>query len=116
MLGFGRHNAELFQRREELTDPKLSLFPISPNKGFSSAEEEVEYLWQHLKGTRNTHDCLLRVTGVGFAGDPDDPETSVLVQKYDTLHKELISIFDRDDWLEIVLAKLLSGNYTNGEK
>jgi hypothetical protein len=107
MLGFGRHNAELFQRREELTEPKFSLTFISPNKGFSSTEEEVQYLWQHLQLTRNTHDWLLRVTGVGFAGDPDDQETHILVKKYDALHKELTAVFDRQDWLEVILDKLL---------
>lgn len=107
MLGYGRHNAELFQRRKELTESQFSLLPISPSKEFPSIEEEVKYLWEHLQVTRNTHDWLLRVIGVGFAADPDDLETQMLIKKYDLLHKELISIFDRQDWLEVILNKLI---------
>lgn len=107
MLGFGRHNAELFQRREELTKPKFSLTFFSLSRVFSSNEEEVQYLWQHLQLTRNSPDFLLKVTGVGFVGDLDDPETHTLVKKYESLHNELIFIFDRHDWLEVILGKLL---------
>lgn len=97
MLGFGRHNAELFQRREELTNQEF----------FPANEEEVEYLWQHLQCARNPPNYLLKVTDVGFAGDLDDPETHILVKKYESLHDELILIFDREDWLEVILSKLL---------
>jgi hypothetical protein len=108
MLGYGRRNAALFQRREELTEPKFSLTFMSPNKEFSSLEEETQYVWQHLQLTRSTHDWLLKVTGVGFAGDLQDLETQVLIKKYAALHNELITIFDRQNWLEIVLDKLLT--------
>jgi hypothetical protein len=108
MLGFGRHNAELFHRREELMEPKIPFMQPAPNANFSSVQEETEYLWQHLQTTNNTNEWFLPVVGVSFAGDPDDAETHALVKKYEALHNELISIFDRRDWLEMILGKLLT--------
>ena len=105
-LGFGRHNAELFQRREELKGTKFSLILPSPRKGFFSTAEELSYLRDHLKPTREMDDCLLRVIGVGFVGDPDHPKTQALAKKYDLLQEKLISIFSKEDWLERVLFQL----------
>lgn len=110
MLGYGRHNGELFQRREELIENEINppfLTYKTPSERFSSIEKEIEYLWEHLQPVNKTHEYLLRVVDVGFAGDPDDAETHLLVEKYEALHKKLIAIFDREDWLEIVLRKLL---------
>ncbi len=113
MLGFGRHNAELYQRREELAFPKPPLFfPTpsggypTPSDGFLSTEAEIKYLGEHLQFVQNKSPLFFSVTPVCFVGDRDDPETHILVKKYDTLHKKLIAIFEQKDWLAIVLHKL----------
>jgi hypothetical protein len=119
MLGYGRHSAELFQRRWNLIygefRPPLSQKPKDVNKGFTSANGELQYLTEVLQSKPkkfewyiNTFPLFLRVTTVAFAFDPDDPEAQTLIRKYKELHGKLISIFDRDDWLDVVLAKLLA--------
>lgn len=108
MLGFGRHNSLLFERREELLNPKFSLIQTVPSNGFSSVEEEVVYLWQHLQRQSTTHDYLLRVSEVAFVGDPDDLENQALARKYETLHEKLIAMYDREDWLGVILNQLCS--------
>lgn len=109
ILGYGRHNAELFQRRWILSHSEnkipFSLNP-KPGKGFSSVEEELLYLEQHLQILTKKYGHLSLVTSVNFAADPSWPDTILLKRKYALLHKELTAIFKRDDWLEILLSKL----------
>jgi hypothetical protein len=106
MLGFGRHNAELFHRREELMESKILFTYQAPNANFPSVQEEIEYLWQHLQTTNNTNEWLLPVVGVSFAGDPDNAETHMLIKKYEVLHVQLMTIFNHENWLEVILSKL----------
>jgi|GEM_PF-1841082 len=117
MLGFGKHSAELFQRRCALEcgifNPPFLLQPTIPNSGFLSLDEELKYLRDHLQiyskkneWYTNTCPCLLRVTTVPFAHDPDDSEAQALIKKYKKLHEKLVAIFDQDDWLETVITKL----------
>ncbi len=117
MLGFGRHNAELFQRREELAFPKFPFFFPTPNggyptpkDGFLSTEAEIKHLWKHLQFVHNKEPLFFSVTPVCFVGDLDDSETHLLVKKYDALHKKLIAIFEKNDWLATVLNKLLASH------
>ncbi len=123
MLGFGRHSAELFQRRLDLSsedaEPPFLQHKI-PSKGFCSIAEELQYLTQHLQTQSktcewytNTFPLLLRVTTVAFAFDPDDPEAQLLISKYKILHTKLTKIFDRSDWLEVVVTQLMSNQRVN---
>lgn len=109
MLGYGRHNAELFQRRNTLSSPEVEA-PFSPNrkpkKGFSSVEEELKYLEQHLQPITLKGSLVSIVTPVNFVADPDDPETALLKQKYAATHQELTAIFKRDDWLDILFSQI----------
>jgi hypothetical protein len=119
MLGYGRNAAELFQRRWSLAygefNPPLLEKPTLPSKGFSSVEEELQNITRRLQAKpkifdwyTNTFPIFLRVVTVPFALDPDDPEAQSLLNKYKVLHAKLTNIFDRNDWLEIVLDRLLS--------
>lgn len=118
MLGYGRHSSELFDRRWYLSsdevDPPYLQNQKKPSQGFTSAVEELNYITERLQTESktfewytNTFPLFLRVTTVAFAFDPDDPEAQSLIKKYKALHAQLTDIFDRQDWLEIVLDKLL---------
>lgn len=118
MLGFGRHSSELFDRRCYLSsdevEPPFIQHQKSPSKGFVSTEEELNYITERLQiesrnfeWYTNTFPLFLRVTTVAFAFDPDDLEAQSLIRKYKALHAQLTDLFDRQDWLEIILDKLL---------
>src|ERR1700722_5592169 len=96
MLGYGRHAAELFERRWNLEygefRPPLFQNQQTPRKDFFSLEEELQYLIQRLQAQpktfewyTNTFPPFLRVTTVAFAFDPDDPEAQALIKKYKKL-------------------------------
>jgi hypothetical protein len=118
MLGYGRHSAELFQRRWKLAygefKPPFLCQQTTPTHGFASITVELEHITKRLQSKpkqfewyTNTFSLFLRVTTVPFAFDPDDPEAQALIKKYKNQHAKLTDIFDRSDWLEIVLSKLL---------
>ena len=109
LLGYGRRNAELFQRRATLSSSEIRI-PFSPYpkpmKPFSSIEEELKYLDQHLQLLRSKNIWLLRVIPVNFAADPNHPETICLKKKYAFLHSKLSAIFKHDDWLDKLLLQM----------
>lgn len=104
MLGFGRHNAELFERREVLSAE--SKVPFLKRARPEKSLKEIEHLNTRLQGFSNKDSLLYIVTPVQFAADFDHSETLILKKKYEAMHKELTSIFKREDWLEIVLEKM----------
>jgi hypothetical protein len=118
MLGFGRHSAELFQRRADLMSENVNppfLHKIKlPSEGFFLVEDELQNITRRFQAKPKqfewyTHafPLFLRVTTVTFAFDPDDLEASRLIKKYKDQHAKLTDIFDRNNWLEVVLNKLL---------
>ncbi len=119
ILGYGRHSAELFDRHWYLTsneiDPPFLQYQKKASKGFSSVDEELHSLTERLQAESktfewytNTFELCLRVTTVPFAFDTNDPEADALIKKYKKLHAQLTAIFDREDWLEVILQKLLA--------
>lgn len=109
LLGYGRHNAELFQRREVLWG-RLTQVPFldrpKPEIGFAAIEEELAYLNKHLQPIDSRNSSLMLVSPICFVADFQDEETWVLKKKYEALHKELTALICRDDWLYWVLTKL----------
>ena len=109
LLGYGRHNAELFQRREELLAGKKQIpFLIlqKPSKRFSSIEKELELLDQKLLITYTKNTQLLLVKPVNFVADQQSPETRLLMSRYELLHKELTVLFLSEDWFPLILEKI----------
>lgn len=111
LLGYGRHNAELFERRHILLMEKTSV-PYSiiqkPRNPFCSIEEELYYLNNHLKSINTLESQLLLVTPVNFVGDLEYLETPHLQEQYKFMHKELTQLFLREDWFSFILERLFS--------
>lgn len=105
MLGFGRHNAELFERRDELSkeDKRPFLRRARPVK----ASKEIEQIDARLQRLNKKDSLLYMVIPIYFAADFDHPETLILKKKYEAMHKKLTAIFKQDDWLDIVLEKMM---------
>lgn len=114
-LGFGRENSRLFQRREELDPQGFSPFlqkHISPSKGYESVEDELADLWRRLS-VINNHDRyfpIVNLVRVGFAADPNFPETEILRSKYELDRKRINKIMANENWFEEILLQLTRDN------
>ncbi|WP_068466615.1 hypothetical protein, partial [Candidatus Protochlamydia phocaeensis] len=107
LLGYGEHNACLYERRDEICrfkgQSKLKLKYFFPSVSFQSLEEEKEYLWDKLQSFEDQDDSLSIINSVNFAADLTHPETKLLKKKYAELKKKVIFTFSDGDILEIAL-------------
>jgi len=110
LLGYGRHNAELFNRRHPLFGRRkipYTTYP-KPSPPFLTVEEELCFFKKKLK-TFNPHQFgLLRVSQVNFAADHESLETAQLHRHYTSIHRELTELFSSENWFAILLEKLCS--------
>lgn len=104
LLGFGRHNAMLFEKRERLIDllnrPLLDPFRIN---------REIELIDKKLQPFHECDRCILASTNrVMFAADSANKETIELRTKYDKLNREINLIYSKPDWFEKTMIQLTS--------
>lgn len=116
ILGFGKHNSYLFQRRHEISGevdlheiPLNGRRPILPSSGFETIQEELDVLEKLL---RNNDDCwlfyfpIVNFNRVSFVSDPNHPESIFLKSKYETQRKAINRLFLEEDWFEQILFQL----------
>lgn len=112
LLGYGRHNAELFSRRTEIereSNPHIiSLTKKLPSPGFSTVEEEYRYICEKLTsfneiGTADLNPILLNMPG--FLADHSDPETQQLKTEYKKQQKTIINKLKIERFLETTLTR-----------
>lgn len=100
LLGYGKNNSELFQKRSLL---QKKLQSISANASFKDA-------YAKLDGRLNTQPqkdfWTSIVSPVYFASDPTLHETVLLKQEYQRCHEVLTEIFKQKNWSELVLKAL----------
>jgi hypothetical protein len=121
LLGYGVHNAKLFERRNEIILfaldrdnpyqkrlPKRPFKPPEPAAAFSSLEEENEFLKLHLRPFSNYHYSPIILKSVNFMADPNHPETKALKEKYQELRSRIAAIYATGNFLEINLSQLTS--------
>ncbi len=89
LLGFGEHNARLYERRQKLERPKkteqLLLKSIIPQPNFSTVEEEIDYLNSLLLPFGDYNYSPIYAPIVHFVADHSHPETILLDVKYKKL-------------------------------
>lgn len=108
LLGYGRNNAWLFHRREEIK--KLIWQRTERSKDL---EEELEHIQQSIEGFAGCDvlDCNPLFLNIpGFCADPNDPETKLLKKKYTRQYKEIVQRYKKGDFLQITLEQLLKDN------
>jgi len=109
LLGYGRRNAERFQRRWDLENEEKPPFMRDrrkPRGGFPSIQEELIDLQHRLTATAAKQGLVLLVAPVTFAGDLSDSETARLTKKYNAVHQKLTDLFKKETWLHTILEKV----------
>lgn len=104
LLGFGRHNATLFQKREELID--------ALGKDLREPKLVQEEIKAHDSNLQFLHEydpyIISSINRVCFVADSTHPETFMLKSKYGKLNKKIREIYSKDDWLEQTFMQLTS--------
>lgn len=101
LLGYGKHNSELYARREEITcNPGCIL-----SKGFETLEEELDYVEEHLEGFTHEHHIDL-ISLPLFMCDKTDPTTEQLKVKYQKIQENICEIYRSADFFDQVWQKL----------
>jgi len=119
LLGYGRHNAQLFLRRnqiekiiksQEFSSTKQSFFP---SKGFDTLDEEYRNINEKLVSfdTSQIMDFNpLLIMLPGFAADQEASETQQLKIEYKKQYKNIMKRYKNGDFLEITLRKFVQGD------
>lgn len=107
LLGFGRHNAMLFHRRERLRENLESSQCAIINKSMKyqksldHVDEKLIFFHPH------DHYLIASKNRVHFLADPNHEETMRLKTKYDQLNKSINKIYSKENWFELTLDKLI---------
>ena len=113
LLGFGKINAQLYQKRAEILGNKMRVshlqkVRLSPSIGYRTLDEELSYLQTHLKRASDENALLHTIPLPGFAGDKQHPETKQLLKKYSEQRSHFSKKYAQGDLLEITLEQLCS--------
>jgi hypothetical protein len=108
LLGFGKHNAQLFELREQLYAKLDSLDYLKDyRKGFE-IQQKIDQLWETLQ-CRNEYykyDSITVSNLVAYACDRDHPESIELDEKYEKQGAEINKILNEERWVENILIEL----------
>jgi hypothetical protein len=107
LLGFGKHNAQLYEMREQLYSKQDALDYLKDYKNKLKIQEKIEQLWQILQYRNDYYTCSLNVRHqVGYACDRQHPESIELEKKYENQTREINKILDKENWLEEIILAL----------
>ncbi len=109
LLGYGKINAELFQKRNELlmTGAGIRKKRTTPSHGYQSIEEELAALNKSLQSFSKEGRITLNYMRLpGFAADPGQEETIRLRKKYIKLRRLITERFVQENVLETIAEKL----------
>lgn len=97
LLGYGKHNAILYNQRERNYLDCLSLSDQAMKHSLIKLETFGDYFYSPLV-----------IGSVHFSADPEHPETKILEKKYRQLRGKISAIYAQGDFLEITLFQLTS--------
>ena len=120
VLGYGRDNALLFHRREEVISAEGKITALLKGSKFSlmtllknQSDEELEAIDRSLqlfddRGILDFNPLLMMLPG--FRADPTTTETRALKVKYEQEYRKIIRHYQKGDFLEITLQQMISDN------
>jgi len=108
LLGYGRHNAWLFQRREEIDPIVLKMnFSLRPmGRGSQSEINDVNDKLQRFddRSILDFNPLLLKLPS--FCADPQAKETAQLKINYQRQYRKIIQRYRNRDFLEVTLEQM----------
>jgi hypothetical protein len=117
LLGYGRHNAQLFNRLAEIEGTRsrdkfsLTKKTLSPSEGFSTIDEEYHYLKEKLlpfdEFLGDNFNPLFMLLPA-FMADHTHPETQRLKTEYRQQYKNIIERYKKGDFLEVTLNQFVN--------
>lgn len=110
LLGFGKHNSILFEKRENLEKKLNHLNFIQSYQEMITIKNQVDKLWDTLKFRNDyyTSDLAMR-NAIAFVADRDHPESKTLEAKYNEQSIKISEIYSKEDWFEQTVLQLISG-------
>lgn len=108
LLGYGKNNADLFQRRSEIwgRKKKLSRNREKPSPGYHSVEEESQALNATLSSFSGERKITLSYMQLpSFVADRSHRETIQLKKKYTKQRKKMTALFSHRDALRTALEQ-----------
>lgn len=120
VLGYGKHNAWLFHRREEISSLSGEISPLLKKSSIlvkrrskPLLQEELDSLNQKLQGfdDRGVLDFNpLFMSMPGFAADPNADETKQLKKEYEQQYRQIIHRYQKSNFLEITIKQMTLKN------
>jgi len=113
LLGYGKHNAWMFHRRNELHRAlhqfSLSSIRLHPSMGFASIEEELKTIEDALQLFTNKQSSpLVFLRLPTFMADAEASETKKLKKKYIKQRKHIADIYNKDSNFLITIIENLN--------
>lgn len=106
LLGYGKHNARLFAKRESIESKRTSgIYHLDKIQEY---DQKIDRLTKKLKPFGKGYYYPLSMHSVHCVADPNHPETKALKIKYEDLHTKIADIYSKGDFLEITLRQLIS--------
>ena len=116
LLGYGRHNSLLFQRRADILGrcwayERSKYQENDPAKDFRdqlSIEKELNYLNNRLGNFSNESDygSLIPISPLGFAADNEHSETKNLAKKYRSIREKINIAYNQKPPFEVIMMML----------
>jgi hypothetical protein len=108
LLGFGKHNSELFQRREDLYVKLDALDYVKNYKKRLETQKKIDVLWQKLQFRNDyyTHGLVSRHI-VGYACDREHPESIQLENDYEQQAVFINQLMLEKNWIKNILLQFL---------
>ncbi len=108
LLGYGRENALLYQRRMELNIhnpwPQFSLSKITPSEKYQSLKEEIDVL-RDLDVVEEHH-VLRPIELPAFLGVRESAESKELIKQYRATEAQILQYYYSKDFLKHTLTRL----------
>jgi len=116
LLGYGKENADLFERFCEIKFQAsnchftLRKTRLTPSLGFSSLDEELEYVENQLGSFVDdkeiTNFPFAFLTPLSFRANLNSPETTKLKKRCLQEHRNIVRLYRKGDFLETTLTQL----------
>ena len=112
LLGYGRHNSLLFQRKADILGRCWAYEhnEHQANDLSKDIEEELHYLDSRLGSFSNENDynSLIPIPPLGFAADKEHPETKNLAKKYRSIREKINIAYSQEPPFEVIMRMLVN--------